>query len=60
MLDLKINYRRNKGGSNKHMRDDGGLNKSNGSGGCKTWSDSRYILQLDPTGFPDLVAVRYE
>lgn len=39
------------------MRDDGGLDKSNSSGGCETRSDSVYTMKLALTGFPYLVNV---
>lgn len=42
------------------MRDNSGLDKSNSSGGCETWSDSGYILKLEPTGFPDIINVGCE
>lgn len=41
------------------MRDDGSLDKGGSNGGGEKWSESGYILHLDPRGFAGDSLMRY-
>lgn len=42
------------------MRDGVGLDHGRSSGGARKWSESEFIFEVEPTGFPDASDVRCE